>query len=114
GVKTTTWDNRFRFNIAAFQTRYEDFQARVSGLDVDPITNLPLAVLSVINAGALDIFGFEIESAVAVTDAFSLDAQIGYLDAKYDEFADARFTSTGGSRAFQEPAFSPTWTARYG
>ncbi|WP_292064935.1 TonB-dependent receptor [Brevundimonas sp. UBA7664] len=114
GVKTTTWDNRFRFNIAAFQTRYENFQARVSGLDVDPITNLPLAVLSVINAGALDIFGFEIESAVAVTDAFSVDAQIGYLDATYDEFADARFTSTGGSRAFQEPAFSPTWTARYG
>jgi iron complex outermembrane recepter protein len=114
GVKTTTWDNRFRFNVAAFQTRYEDFQARVSGLDTDPITNLPLAVLSVINAGALDISGFEIEAAAALTNAFTMDAQIGYLDAEYDEFTDARFTSTGGSRAFQEPAFSPTWTARYG
>lgn len=113
GVKTSTWDNRVRFNIAVFQTKYEDFQARVSGLSTDPITNLPLASLSVINAGSLDLFGWEVEAAVTPVRNLTLDAQIGYLDATYDEFADARFTSTGGSRAFQDPAFSPKWTARY-
>src|SRR5690606_36356544 len=41
GAKTTAYDNRLRLNVAAFTTRYEDFQARVSGMDVDPITNLP-------------------------------------------------------------------------
>ncbi|PZO05662.1 MAG: TonB-dependent receptor [Alphaproteobacteria bacterium] len=113
GVKTSTWDNRVRFNIAVFQTKYEDFQARVSGLSTDPITGLPLASLSVINAGALDLFGWEVEAAVNPLPNLTLDAQIGYLDATYDEFADARFTATGGSRAYQDPAFSPKWTARY-
>lgn len=114
GAKTTAYDNRVRLNVAAFTTQYEDFQARVSGLDVDPITNLPAPVLSVINAGSLEISGLEIEAVAALTEALTLDAQIGLLDARYVEFADARFTNTGGSRAFQEPAFSPDLTARYG
>lgn len=114
GIKTSTPDNRFRFNIAAFQTSYENFQARVSGTSTDPVTGVPFAALSILNAGELGISGFEIETALAVTPAFTLDAQIGYLDAEYEEFRDVRFTATGGSRAYQEPAFSPKWTARYG
>lgn len=114
GVKTSTWNNRIRANVAVFQTSYQDFQARVSGLSTDPITGLPIAGLSVINAGELNLFGWEFEGAVAVSSALTFDAQLGYLDAHYEEFNDARFTSTGGSRAFQEPAFSPKLTARYG
>lgn len=114
GFKATGYDNRVRLNVAAFSTKYENFQARVSGLGSDPNTGLPAAFLSVLNAGALNIEGLEIEGAVAVTDALTLDAQIGMLDAAYDEFADARFTAFGGSRAFQTPAFSPDFTARYG
>lgn len=114
GIKSTLADNRVRLNGAIFRTSYQDFQARVSGLETDPITNLPVAVLSVINAGELEIEGAEIEAVARVTDAFTVDAQIGYLDANYEEFRDARFTATGGSRAFQTPAFSPEWTARYG
>ena len=113
GVKGRTSDGRLRLNLAGFSTKYEDFQARVSGLDVDPITNAPLPVLSVINAGALDLRGLEIEAVAIVTDSLTLDAQIGLLDAEYDEFTDARFTAFGGSRAFQEPAFSPAVTARF-
>ena len=114
GFKASGYDNRVRLNVAAFTTEYEDFQARVSGLDVDPITNLPAPVLSVINAGNLEISGLEIEGTVAVTDSLTFDSQIGLLDADYGEFADARFINFGGSRAFQEPAFSPRLTARYG
>ena len=114
GFKATGYDNRLRLNVAAFTTKYEDFQARVSGLDVDPITNLPAPVLSVINAGALNISGLEVEGTWAITPNLTFDTQIGLLDAEYDEFADARFTNFGGSRAFQEPAFSPRITARYG
>lgn len=114
GFKATGYDNRLRLNVAAFTTEYKDFQARVSGLDVDPITNLPAPVLSVINAGALNISGLEVEGTFAITPNLTFDTQIGLLDAEYDEFADARFTAFGGSRAFQEPAFSPRVTARYG
>ena len=114
GFKASLNDNTVRLNVAAFTTDYQNFQARVSGLDIDPITNLPAAKLSVINAGAMTISGLEVEGAWKVTDALTFDTQIGLLDANYDVFADARFTSTGGSRAFQTPAFSPRLTARYG
>lgn len=114
GAKTQYWDNRLRLNLAAFLTKYDDFQARVSGLDTDPITNLPAPVLSVINAGALDILGFELEGVVVPVRNLTLDAQVGFLNADYKEFDDARFTSFGGSRAFQTPAFSPEWTLRLG
>ncbi len=114
GAKATAYENRLRLNVAAFSTQYEDFQARVSGLDLDPITNLPAPVLSVINAGSLEITGLEVEAVAALTPALTVDAQIGLLEARYVEFNDARFTNTFGSRAFQEPAFSPDLTARYG
>ena len=114
GAKTTYWDNRFRLNLAAFFTKYEDFQARVSGIDTVPGQAVPTAVLSVINAGSLDIFGFELESVLVPVRNLTLDAQVGFLSADYKEFDDARFTAFGGTRSFQEPAFSPKWTTRFG
>ena len=114
GAKTTYWDNRFRLNLAAFFTKYEDFQARVSGLDTIPGQPVPSPVLSVLNAGSLDIFGFELESVLVPVRNLTLDAQVGFLSADYKEFDDARFTAFGGSRSFQEPAFSPKWTTRLG
>ncbi len=113
GVKTTSMDGRLRLNAAVFQTNYQDFQARVSGLDTDPITNLPVAVLSVINAGELKINGGELEIVAKPSAALTLDAQIGLLDVDYETFRDTRFTAFNGSRAFQTPAFSPAVTARY-
>src|SRR5690606_17384685 len=111
GVKATTWDNRFRFNLAVFQTNYDNFQARVSGIDTPPGGGVPTPVLSVLNAGGLELFGWEVEAAVNPVRNLTFDAQIGYLDATYTEFDDARFIDTAGSRAFQDPAFSPKWTA---
>lgn len=114
GAKTQYWDNRLRLNLAAFMTKYEDFQARVSGIETPPGGGVPTPVLSVINAGSLDIFGFEVEGVLAPVRGLTLDTQIGFLDADYKEFKDARFAAFGGSRAFQDPAFSPKWTLRVG
>ncbi len=111
GLKTSV--NRvLRLSLAAFSNDYKDFQARVSGLD--EINGVPTAVLSVINAGKLRIRGAELEANLTPVDNLLLDAQIGYLDAEYREFQDARFAATGGSRAFQRPAFAPEWTMRFG
>lgn len=104
--------SQLRLAATVFHNDYKDFQARVSGLDLDPITNLPAARLSVLNAGKLRIRGAELEANWTPIGGLMLDAQIGYLDAKYREFADARFP--GGSRAFQTPAFAPDWTMRFG
>ncbi|WP_257546312.1 TonB-dependent receptor [Sphingopyxis sp. DBS4] len=101
-----------RFSIAVFHNDYKDFQARVSGVDTDPNTGLPLPVLSVLNAGKLQIRGAELELALTPVTGLLLDTQIGYLDAEYKQFNDARFPN--GSRAFQRPAFAPKWTMRFG
>jgi iron complex outermembrane receptor protein len=111
GLKTTL-ANQLRLNLALFHNDYKDFQARVSGIDADPVTGLPSPVLSVLNAGKLEIRGAELEASWTPMRNMLLDAQIGYLDADYKEFADARFPN--GSRAFQTPAFAPDWTLRFG
>lgn len=119
GFKSDWFNNRLRANFAAFYNDYEDFQARVSDF-----TNgvPPIISLTVLNAGQLEISGAELELSWRATDALTLDAQIGYLDASYGEFADQRFDNSpvigipdfNDSRAFQTPAFSPDWTMRYG
>jgi iron complex outermembrane receptor protein len=113
GFKTTL-ASQLRLNGAIFDNEYKDFQARVSGLDTDPVTGLPSPKLSVLNAGKMRIRGAELEAAWTPTPALLIDAQLGYLDAKYKRFEDARFTAFGGSRAFQTPAFAPKWTLRLG
>ena len=111
GVRSTI-AGQLRLNVTAFYNDYRNFQARVSGTGLDPVTNLPSPVLSVINAGRLDIKGVEVEAAWTPLPGLLFDTQVGYLHAEYDEFADARFP--GGSRAFQRPAFAPRWTWRLG
>ena len=100
GVRSTIAD-QLRLNVTAFYNDYRNFQARVAGTGLDPVTGLPSPILSVINAGRLNIKGVEVEAAWTPVPGLLLDTQIGYLDAEYDEFADVRFT-TGGSRAFQD------------
>jgi iron complex outermembrane receptor protein len=111
GIRSTI-GGQLRLNLTGFYNDYRNFQARVSGTGLDPVTNLPTAQLSVLNAGKLNIKGVELEAAWTPIRGLLIDAQVGYLDAKYDEFADARFP--GGSRAFQTPAFAPEWTVRVG
>ncbi|NEX93579.1 TonB-dependent receptor [Caulobacter sp. 17J65-9] len=115
GAKTQWANNKIRANVAVFLNEYKDFQARVTDFVENPTPSLPpLASLTVINAGELRTAGAELELYANPTPQLLLDAQIGYLDAKYEEFTDRRFTAFGNSRAFQTPAFSPEWTARFG
>ena len=111
GVKTDWPEQRLRVNLTGFYNDYTNFQARVQ----DTTTTIPPQILlTVLNAGQLEIYGAEFEMAYAPVEAFIIDAQIGYQHAEYGEFEDERFTAFGGSRAFQTPAFSPKWTARVG
>jgi iron complex outermembrane receptor protein len=112
GAKTQWMDNRLIANVSVFYNDYKDFQARVGGTVIDPVTHASVGSLTVINAGKLNISGAELEFNFHPVDPLRLDAEIGYLDASYGSFADTRFP--GGSRAFQTPAFSPRWTNRIG
>jgi iron complex outermembrane receptor protein len=111
GFKTSI-ANQLRLNGAVFDNNYKDFQARISASATDPSDPLNIAILSVVNAGKLRIRGAELEAAWTPLPQLLIDAQVGYLDAKYKEFFDDRFPNK--SRAFQTPAFSPKWTLRTG
>ncbi len=113
GFKTTV-ASQLKLNGAVFYNDYKDFQARVSGIDDDPVTGLPSPKLSVLNAGKMRIKGAELEVAWTPVRNLLVDAQLGYLNADYKDFDDVRFTAFGGSRAFQTPAFAPKWTLRLG
>ncbi|MDB5469378.1 MAG: TonB-dependent receptor, partial [Caulobacter sp.] len=114
GLKSRFWDNRILFNFTVFSNDYQDFQARVSGTVTDPGTGLPSPELTVINAGSLKLNGAELEASIRPIDGLLLDAQVGYLTGEYEGFKDVRFPATGGNRDFQDPAFAPKWTVRYG
>lgn len=104
GFKSTLADGRVTLNGAVFFNDYRDFQARVRGLN-------PLDFsLPVLNVGELEQFGAELEFDVAVTDAFSITGNVGYLDANYVEFIDGRVAN--GDRSGDPVAFAPDWTGR--
>ncbi|MBX7248443.1 MAG: TonB-dependent receptor [Caulobacteraceae bacterium] len=111
GAKTQWFDRTLRLNATAFFNDYQDFQARVSSLEI--ILGVPTPQLSVFNAGSMEIFGVEFEGQWTPIQGLLLESQIGYLNADYKEFDDLRFAAFGGSRAFQQPAFAPEWTARF-
>jgi len=110
GFKTTI-ANKLRFDGDIFDNEFKDFQARISA-NAGDLGGLPSPVLSVVNAGKIRTRGAELEASWTPTPQLLLDTQIGYLDAKYLKFFDARFPND--SRAFQTPAFSPHWTMRFG
>jgi len=108
GAKTDWYDNRLRLNLAAFYNDYQDFQARVGG---ETSADFP-----VLNAAALTAKGLEVELTALPLPDLTLSANLGYLDAEYDEFIDSRVIGgvrTVIDRSGDVPAFSPEWTMRY-
>ena len=83
GLKSDLLDGTLRLNLAAFYVTYSDLQ-----LDsVIPVEGSPIGQESVItNAGESTSVGFEGELTWLLSEALTLQATLGYLDAEYDEF----------------------------
>ena len=76
GAKMTLFNGRGTLNVALFQTKFEDLQVAVwDGV----ATNIN-------NAGAATSQGVEIEFNMRVTEALTISASYGHLDATYDEY----------------------------
>jgi iron complex outermembrane receptor protein len=113
GLKAQSDDQRFLGNIAVFHSEYKDFQARVSEVQ-NPGAPIPTFAFPVLNAAELSIDGIEIEGIALVGEATQLSAQIGYLDAEYDQFDDPRVDVNPALASLHEHVpFSPEWTARF-
>jgi iron complex outermembrane receptor protein len=115
GTKNTSSDDRLRLNADVFYSDYTDFQARVSEI-VDPNAPVPNFSFPVVNAGAMNIYGAELEATWVPVDELSLQAQIGYLHADYTKFTETVKGPDGNpvkrDRSNDHPPFAPDWTTR--
>jgi Outer membrane receptor proteins, mostly Fe transport len=114
GLKMQSADRRFSANVAAFRSEYKDFQARVS--EVVESGGIPSFAFPVINAAKMAIDGIEFEGLAQLGESTTLSTQLGWLDARYDEFVDLRVSDP--ARADYDPTlhqhvpFSPEFTGR--
>jgi iron complex outermembrane recepter protein len=81
GMKSSWFDNRLRFNPAAFYSEYKSVQQ-------DIITATPTGGTETVveNGGEARIYGFELEAQARPIDNLNLRASVGYLNAKYTKF----------------------------
>jgi iron complex outermembrane receptor protein len=109
GLKTTSSNQQFRFNVAAFYYDIEDLQVQAF---VVP------GQVDISNAATAEIKGLEIEAIHQITDDFSLAFNLAYLDAAYGEYPEAPITGGGtfqasGNRLNSAPEWSGAITANY-
>ena len=81
GMKGEFFDNKVRLNVAAFLNNYDDKQEEIIEPDGFGGSNTVVR-----NASTADLFGWEAELTWVATDRLRIDANIGYLDAEYDDF----------------------------
>ena len=109
GVKSTLFDRRLQLNAAVFSTDYENIQLNIQG-GTSP---------TIANAGDARIRGFEVEAIIAPTNGLTINAALGFVDAKYTAVsAAASVPSVGGPNGFQagtivgtELPKTPKWKA---
>jgi len=80
GLKADVMDGRGRINSAIFYVEYEDMQRAAIA------TAGGFQETVVFNAAQVPAWGVELEGSFLLTDDLILRANLGYLDAKYDEF----------------------------
>jgi iron complex outermembrane receptor protein len=80
GLKAEVMDGRGRINTAIFHVKYKDMQrAAIATKDGFQET-------VVFNAAQVPVWGIEVEGSFLLTEDLILRANVGFLDAKYDEF----------------------------
>jgi iron complex outermembrane recepter protein len=99
GFKTEWLDNRLRLNGAAFYNNYKDVQVLVNR-GVAPVTE---------NAATARIKGFELEATAVPMENMTIDASLGYVDAKYLELETVAIAN--GLSLDKRFANTPEWTA---
>jgi iron complex outermembrane receptor protein len=91
GLKSELFDRRLRFNIAAYHNIYDDLAV------LGPVIDAPVGVFAtrIFNAGKVVYNGVEVETQAILSDNFSLDGSLGYIDIKYKEFLAGRSPTPG-------------------
>ncbi len=90
GLKSNLLDNRLEFNIAAYDTEFDDLQVNtftpVGGVIVQRVTNAAKASSS----------GVEMDMRFAASDSLTLGAAISFQDVNYDSFVNGTCSIESG------------------
>ena len=86
GFKADLLNRRLRVNGAVFFTDYEDLQRNQVFAFTQPNGDAGQETIT-LNAGESHAFGVELETTWLLTESFSVEATVGYLDAEYDQFS---------------------------
>jgi iron complex outermembrane receptor protein len=84
GLKTELFHQHLRLNVAGFYYDYQDVQLR------QVVSNLP-GVFLLYNAATSSVQGLDVDLTARPTQALTIRAGLGLLDAKYDSFEGAPF-----------------------
>jgi iron complex outermembrane receptor protein len=109
GTKLDLADNTARLNLAVFTSDYTDMQLTYRGPAPNGVAPF------VTNAGETSIDGAEIELTWAASDALTLDASLGYLDATIDDLSNIPFAvlPPGLAEGNRLP-YAPEWQGHLG
>ena len=105
GLKTNFWDGRARLNLAFFSTDYQDIQLTAN---VGVSSFVPV----LINAGDVDINGFEAEGDFALSDWLQVNFGLGILDSEFSSLSQAALDA--GTTLDSEVPNSPETTFNFG
>jgi iron complex outermembrane receptor protein len=97
-------DDTVFLNLAYFYNDYEDIQLSV--FTVVPGSNPPIFFGDFTNAGAGTVQGVEAEYAIQFSDNFSLQGNLAWLDAEYDEFISSGVDVSDSQKFTNAPEFS--------
>jgi iron complex outermembrane receptor protein len=116
GIKSTWLDDTLQLNLTAFYTPYQDVQVTVQEFQL--VNGVPTNVTAVLNAGKQLNQGVELESLWQPLQGLTLALNVGYLDAKFEEFRTACPAPNLGQvcdvSALNSPINSPEWTTFFG
>lgn len=112
GLKTELFDRRLRLNIAGYHNIFEGLAT------VQPVLTGQGTFQSVVrNAGKVEYTGIEADFQAAVSDTFSFDGSIGYVDVKFKELlAGQPVVAANGVQniaAFARPGYTSPLTANF-
>jgi iron complex outermembrane receptor protein len=107
GVKSELFDRRVRLNVAGYYNIYDDLAVIV------PVTDAPPGTFAsrIGNAGKVTYTGIEADLQAQLTDHFSIDGTIGYVDIKTKTFMAGQSTTPGNPPVNIASVVRPTYTS---
>lgn len=110
GLKSEFFDRRLQVNVSAYLTKYDDLQVQQFAAGTGGATTL------IVNAGKVQLKGFEAEIVATPVTGLIFDASVGYVDTKYKKFnfLDPATNQTIDVADQAKPIYSPKWSLRLG